>query len=288
MMLVAVTLNWKDTESTLRCVESLLESEEVSQIIVVDNESDGSLAKQLIHLDRVSIIEMRGNLGFAGGMNIAISEAIRIGATRVLSINNDATIDCKSIALLSESVATHKYGLVAPTVLNADGSVQSQGEFISKIGRTSQSQSAFTLAPFLSWACVMVTSETFSKVGMLDSRFFMYYEDVDFSLRVRSAGIKYGVEKSATAIHALNKSHSKAGIRIQMYSTAALISFGKKWKQDIPLMITLGRVLVRVFRQYRNWRNMLLILKACKIGWLVQSESHVAFDSIAVRKHQGR
>jgi|688.fasta_scaffold18336_9 N-acetylglucosaminyl-diphospho-decaprenol L-rhamnosyltransferase len=286
MSLIAVTINWRDEKSTLECVKSLLDSKHVSRIIVVDNETEGQLRDQLAQFSRVDVIVNKENLGFAAAMNSAIASAINHGGQQILAINNDATIDAESIEILYKAVTQEGFDLAAPTLINEDGSVQSTGDFVNKFGRTSGVRSKATIAEYITWACVMLKAEVVGAIGYLDTRFFMYYEDVDYSLRAHKAGLRSGVIPNAFARHSLNKSHAKAGVKIQLYTTASILAFGRKWKSEIPLAFTLGRVAIRIARQGLSARRLSLVLRACIIGWNVNEDCYKDFGSISEREHR--
>src|SRR5690242_5016344 len=72
----AVVLTWRDTEKTARCVSELIRSPLLTNIVAVDNESDGSLESALPADARIRIIQHRRNIGFAAGVNSGIRDLL--------------------------------------------------------------------------------------------------------------------------------------------------------------------------------------------------------------------
>ena len=88
---IAVTVNWNRAKDTLECVDSLLQGNPGTEVVVVDNGStDGSSALLRERHPEVTVIESPRNLGYVKGVNMGIRLALGKGATHVLLINNDA------------------------------------------------------------------------------------------------------------------------------------------------------------------------------------------------------
>ncbi|WP_083868016.1 glycosyltransferase family 2 protein [Microbacterium sp. B24] len=218
--LVAVVLNWKDPESTLVCVSSLLAEPAIERVVVVDNESDGSLGA--IQSDRVLVVEHAENLGFSRGVNSGIRAALDAGADWVLAINNDAVLQPGTSNALGRAMSANpRAGIVGPRVLNPDGSPQSTGGQFRALSAGTRDKGA-THVDYFTWACVLVPRSTFELVGLLSEDFFMYWEDVEFGLRVKDAGLALVAAPDVTVVHELSKSHGKAGVRIDRYSAHGL------------------------------------------------------------------
>lgn len=253
--LAAVTLNWHDTESTLRCVASLLAQDTSLHVYVVDNESDGGLASAV---DRsfgsaVTVIEVAENRGFAGGINLGLRRALDEGAWAILAINNDAFAEPNAVGLMAQQLFDARTGVVGPRILNSDGSLQSTGCKLKAWGARTEESGPHGRVDFFTWACVLLRSEMLDQIGLLDESFFMYWEDADFGLRVRNAGWELSLASQAHVIHELSASHERAGVRIGFYSTLGLQRMaqihGGAWKWWVPY-----RVLGRFFNAIRQGR----------------------------------
>lgn len=231
---IVVILNWKGEDDTIKCIESTLVDPSVRGVVVVDNESTGMLRPKIDHRCSVlgepfiELIELEQNRGFAGGMNVGIARGLEIGAEYVASINPDALADYGAFSKMCTALACHpEAGIVGPLIVDADGEIQSSGSYFNPRTLGGQDRrfvsKQLEVGPcvdfnFLTWACVVVRSSVFRHVGLLDEHFFMYWEDVEFSLRVSDAGYSLLLCSSARVCHALSASHSRAGSRISLYT----------------------------------------------------------------------
>lgn len=231
----AVVLNWKDNARTLRCLEPLLASSIVDHIYVIDNESDGSLSTELrgrgiLNAPRWTLTELADNRGFAGGVNVGLRSSLEDGFDAVLVINNDAAIEDDSVSLLvSELEQNPRLGLVGPRILHADGSEESAGGFVKPmLGVTAHKQRGGGAPDFVTWACILIRSDALRDVGLLDEQFFMYWEDVDMSFRLRAK--EWGIEicRSAQAMHETSSNRTKHPTAIKAYHTWSSIVFARK------------------------------------------------------------
>jgi GT2 family glycosyltransferase len=251
LRIAAVVLNWKDPARTVRCVAALVASPSVEHVFIVDNESSGALrvalddAGLLVAGDS-SLVEVPENRGFAGGVNLALRDAVEQGFDAVLAINNDAVITEASIAVLATALETNpRLGLVGPRIVHSDGSEESAGgHLVPLVGITSH-QSVSKRAPdFITWACVLVRASALRDIGLLDEKFFMYWEDVDFSLRLRSANWDFQICANATATHEISTNRKSYPVAIKAYHTWSAVTFAKKhrglWLLGSPLWLIIS------------------------------------------------
>lgn len=225
-----VILNWKDTPRTVRCIESLSTISSVSRIIVVDNEADGLLAATLEQqsFPNVELVQHAENRGFAAGVNPGLRIALAGTARAILCINNDAYLKPGALDLLLAGLtAFENVGMVAPLVTDPEGRTLSTGGTFRPL-TSSTTDIATGRLSYLTWACVLLDREMLLKVGELDESFFMYWEDVDFGLRMSQAGYEMRVIHDSVAVHEVSSSHERAGARILMYSTLGLVVLARK------------------------------------------------------------
>ncbi|RZI95829.1 MAG: glycosyltransferase family 2 protein [Microbacterium sp.] len=249
---IAVVLNWRDAPSTAVCVASLLAEDGVASVVLVDNESTGEL--RALAGDRVTLIEQPDNLGFSRGVNVGLRHALSLGADAALVINNDATLEPHAFAAMVDAWQEHggRAGLIAPIVRYADGTLQSSGGRVRGIDAATDDLVGAARANYLTWACVLVPRATLEEVGLLDERFFMYWEDVDYGLRVLDAGRELVVAEHATVIHEKSKSHARAGVAIEKYSARGLVILARTHRgtllySGLPVR-TAARVLKRIIQ----------------------------------------
>jgi GT2 family glycosyltransferase len=192
-------------------------------LYVVDNaSSDGTLAKVAARDDpRIHVIVNPENRGAAEGNNQGITEALAAGCDAVLLINNDTEFDRLLLEQLVCAIKKHACEMVAPKILFHDN----QRTIWSAGGGLTPWK---CYAPFL-WGhleidhgqydeprevenapttCLLVRKEVFQQVGLLDSNYFAYWEDVDFCYRAHCAGLTIMYLPVARLLH---KAHSLTG-----------------------------------------------------------------------------
>ena len=201
-LIYAVTLNWNRPEDTIACLRSLAQQDYRNlHVLVVDNgSSDNSIVQiQIAHPDAFILANPK-NSGFARGTNLGIKYAVERGADFVFILNNDTELASDAISTL-----LHYYedgvGLLAPIIYYADAPrrVWSLGGMLRKHlleargnlrGQEDTGQWPTVLERDFVPACgLLIPRLVFERVGYFDEQFFMYYEDLDFSLRVRQADL---------------------------------------------------------------------------------------------------
>ena len=200
-----VVLNWNGDELTIRCIESVKQSDYAEwQLVVIDNGStDGSPEKIARLLPDVHLIRNPVNMGFAKATNQGIAWVLEHGADYALILNNDTRIDPRMIShLVQMASACDDQAAVSPKMYQAAnpdrlwfayGRVNLWTGIFSNPAHNSidgsQSETPRE-AEFLSGCCILIPKKIIQAVGAFDVRFFAYCEDVDWSLRCRRAGFK--------------------------------------------------------------------------------------------------
>jgi hypothetical protein len=195
-------------------------------VYVVDNQShDGSAAMVAAEFPAVRLIESGGNLGFAGGNNLVLERLRDAPESRhVLLLNPDTEAEPGSLATLVRFMdETPDAGACGPMLLNTDGSLQRNGakfpsplrEFLGVTGlrrlamRRYERALGYSREDFtarcevdqVSGACLMARSEALQRVGPLDARFFMFYEEIEWCHRIKRAGWKVYYVPEARVTH---------------------------------------------------------------------------------------
>jgi GT2 family glycosyltransferase len=196
MRLVAVVLNWNGGDDTLRALESL---EGIETICVDNGSTDGSDAEVERRFPSVELIRLGKNTGFAGGNNAGLAEAQKRGADWVLLLNNDAVAEPGIVEALDRAASARPdAGILACKVLFEDGlTVMYAGaSFNAWLGYSGRRVGFGGPDRFrephdvgrADGAAMAVSRALLERVGLLDETLFAYAEDVDLSLRARSAG----------------------------------------------------------------------------------------------------
>jgi GT2 family glycosyltransferase len=227
-----VVLNWNGWQDTIACLNSLQAQDYPNfHLLVVDNGStDGSVAKISRAMPSVELLQTGANLGFGGGCNAGIRQALEQGADYVWLINSDATADSHALSAMVR-LAEHD-----PT-LGSVGSVLFEAGTVDQVqlwggGRvhlwSGQSRHQLMAGPldFVSGASVLLRREALEAVGLFDqATFFMYWEDTDLAFRLREAGWGLAVAGDSKVWH---KQSASVGLRsplLDEYFTRSAIRF---------------------------------------------------------------
>ncbi len=218
----AIVLSWNGREDTLRCLESLTRAAHPDLAIVcVDNGSnDGSQTAISEQFPQVALIEAGANLGYAGGNNLGIRHALEHGAKWVMLVNNDATVAADVVeGFMRAAHERPRAGILAGKVYFAD-----RPQTIWFAGQRVRERSGYSGRPRgygrpdgpryrrvestgrAVGALMAISREAIDAVGLLDEGLFAYVEDVDWALRVRSAGMEVVFAPGARAWHSVSAS----------------------------------------------------------------------------------
>ena len=195
-----VILNWNGWRDTLECVESCRGlTWPNSRIVVVDNDStDGSEGHLRRQLQDVEIIQSGSNLGFAGGNNVGIRYAIRSGADFVWLLNNDAVADPEALTRLVEAMeGDSSAGIAGSKIYYHDdprriwfaGGIWEKGWLrLRHRGANQLDKGQFDRIceiGSVSGCSMLVSTALIRDIGLMDERFFLYWEDAEWCARAR-------------------------------------------------------------------------------------------------------
>jgi GT2 family glycosyltransferase len=201
-----VIVNYNRVQDTIECLNSLKECAYTNlKIILVDNGStdDSENIIRKVHAD-ITIIQAGRNLGFCAGNNLGIQYALSLPdcPTFILLLNNDTLVESAFLSPLVEAMEQDfQAGAAGGTICyypekekiwyaggkfnfwRASSFSDHEGEEYSKIIEFGEQQTTF-----ITGCMILIRSEVLSKVGLLDEKYFMYFEDAEYSLRL----IKHG------------------------------------------------------------------------------------------------
>jgi len=213
---VAVSvLHFGAKADTLACLASVAASRtRPAWLFVLDN-GTGSLdsAEVTAAAPGASLLRVPENLGFAGGHNLLVRQALDAGATHVMLLNNDAVVDPGCLEALVHAAAAPRVGAVGAKVLAADdpgrlwlawGRVTWRAALVERVGRGAPDAPPFDRAREVEWVpgCAMLLArDALEAVGGLDERFFAYHEDVDWCVSARAHGFRILFAPDARVIH---------------------------------------------------------------------------------------
>jgi GT2 family glycosyltransferase len=216
-----IILNWNGKENTCECLKSVERLDYLNyQVIVADNGSgDDSVAEIEQKFPKTVIIKNGANLGYAEGNNRAITYALERDFEYVLLLNNDAIVDPQLInSFISASVQNHQAGVFGAKIyyLSEPRKIWFAGGKILPELLTSHEGFgeiddglAWEEVRSIDYACgcaLFVKSEVIEKIGALESKFFLMWEETDFCCRARKAGFECLFVPKALVWHKISAS----------------------------------------------------------------------------------
>lgn len=179
-----------------------------SEVIVVDNPHprlpDRAVPQLLLATANVTILRPADNLGFGGGCNLGARHAR--GDVLAL-VNPDLSFpDGWLEPLLTVLDTADQPAIVAPVLIDPDGSIQEAGQTIDRAGvawaNVTEPGDQVVEVDYASAACWLIRRDEFERVGGFDPAFFpAYYEDVDFAFRSRKLGGRTSVHGGVRVVH---------------------------------------------------------------------------------------
>jgi len=217
-----ILLNWNGKKDTLECLASLQKIKTPRfQTVIADNGStDGSVNDLRQAYPQIPIIETGANLGFAGGNNVAIEWALTKHADWIFLLNNDTTVDPNVLSALLEAADTD----LKPKILGAKIYRYHDphridhlgGKWNGKIAEFESSSSgqidddiSYETMEKVDYACgaaLFIHRSVFETIGLLEPRFFLFWEETDFCRRAQRAGFDTWTAPKAKIWHKVSSS----------------------------------------------------------------------------------
>ena len=250
MILSIVIVNFNAREHLVNCVQSLVRGRPAieHEVIVVDNaSSDDSADAVAVSFPWAKLIRLPANAGFAAGNNTGIRAS---RGNVILLLNNDTVVPAGAIDALVEALVAHPDAAVAgPRLVDGHGRPElSFGPMISPFGELRQKLTMALLrrdvAAVSSWverettreryvdwvsgACLLVHRADAEAVGLLDERYFLYTEDVDFCAAIRARGRRVLFTPAAQIVHLRGRSRATAAAAMDAAYRRSHIAFYEK------------------------------------------------------------
>ncbi len=271
-----VILHYLGKKFTVACLDSLgrLKLNKLAlEVFVVNNNPKESMEDLKKKFPEFIFLETGKNLGYAGGNNFGIKKALGNNPDYVLLLNNDTTVE-KDFLVESVRVANgEKVGIVGPKIYFAPGYEYHKnryrpeergkvfwyagGEFdwgnilcshrgVDEVDKGQYEKNEET--NFVTGCAMLIKRQVFKKIGLLDERYFLYLEDVEFCQRAKEAGFKIIYSPKAKVWH-FNAGSSRVGSFLHDYFiTRNRLLFGMKYaswrakfnliKESIKLLIS--------------------------------------------------
>ncbi len=235
----------KNTKECLHSIEKLNLKDIRLTVIVIDNNSKipfeipDSYSKSIA----IKVIRSNSNLGFSGGHNLAIKYALEQNADYVFVLNNDTTLEKDSLTyLLSPFETSNNIGITVPKIYFSKGhefhkdryKENELGYVIWYAGGGINWQTIFGMhrgvdevdngqydtqekTETATGCAMLIKKEVFNKIGNFNEKYFLYYEDQDFSLRATQVGFSIVYVPKAIVWHLNASSTGGSGSELQDY-----------------------------------------------------------------------
>jgi len=264
----AIIVNYNAGPALSGAVNSLLDSDSIARIIVVDNGSgDGSLEeieKLAASQSRLICLRNHKNLGFAKACNIGVAAADT--GEYLLFLNPDCIVEKGAVEkLMSGLESLPESGMAGPLLLNPDGTEQAGGRravptpwrsFVAGFGFSRLGKmfpgifSDFLLhdqplpespvdVEAISGSCMLVKREALDDVGPLDEGYFLHCEDLDWCMRFRQTGWKVIFIPDARVIHHKGVCSAPRPIFVEWNKHKGMLRFYNKFfRKQYPFILS--------------------------------------------------
>ena len=215
-----ITINYNGLKDTCELIDTLPLENDKLEVIVVDNASlqdEASIIEQ--RYPRVTVVRSSKNLGFAGGNNLGIQAS---HGRYLFFINNDTIIETKNEEqrnyflqpLIERLESSDKIGMVCPKIRFSWGNHLIQYAGYTPLSSITMRNHSIGFGeedhgqydtphqtPYAHGAAMLVKREVINRVGMMPECFFLYYEELDWSMMIRRAGYEIWFDPSFTVYH---------------------------------------------------------------------------------------
>lgn len=216
-ILTVIIVNYKTADLVAQVVEGVKKHSAADGVaaktVVIDNGSgDGSVERLRAAHPDISVIDAGGNLGFAAGNNIALRT---LDTPYALLLNSDAFLQDGCLRRLTDVMEQNPgVGICGPRILNPDGTDQDYPEHFPSVpemirralsGAQFPAQGRDPHKPIemerIHGCALLIRKSAVDAIGLLDERFWMYDEDMDWCLRARAAGWRLWLVPDARVMH---------------------------------------------------------------------------------------
>ena len=301
MKLSIIIVSWNTRELTLKCLKSIFSCLEKTldyEIFLVDNNSSDNMveaATELTHEqdfvaqdfspNTLNIIKNKQNLGFAKANNIAIKQA---KGDYILLLNSDTELIDNSLNKMIEFIDTNnKIGIVGPKLINTDGTLQRscrrfpglvdqlfiQLKFYNFWPNKIPAIKKYFMLDFMHdkaqevdqvmGAAMLIKKKVINKIGLLDEKFWVHFEEVDFCKRAKDVGWQTYFYPDTQIVH-----HKEASFK-QIASFYKQINFNYSlryyFKKHKPFWQLLVLCLIQPINLFLIWVDSMLGIRN-KVG----------------------
>ena len=247
-----ITINYNGLKDTCELMDTLPLADQSIEVIVVDNASANDEATLIAQrYPQVTVIRSQENLGFAGGNNLGIKAA---HGKYLFFINNDTVLRPQTSDLrhlINRLESDKKIGVVCPKIRFAWDPHPIQYAGYTPLSRITMRNRSIGYGeddhgqydsphptPYAHGAAMMVKREAIERAGIMPECYFLYYEELDWSMMFRRAGYDIWYEPSVTIYHKESRATGQASPLKTYYLVRNRLLFAKRNIQGVQKYLT--------------------------------------------------
>ena len=274
-----ITINYNGLKDTCALIESIPFNDKM-EVIVVDNGSTQDEATEIENkYPQIKVIRSKENLGFAGGNNLGIQAA---QGKNIFLINNDTVFKQFDFSkLIDRMESSPQIGVVCPKIRFAWGNNPIQFAGFTPLSSISVRNKAIGFGeedqgqydtphptPYAHGAAMMLKREVIDKAGLMPECYFLYYEELDWSMMITRTGYEIWYEPACTIYHKESQTTGQNSPLRTSYSTRnRLLLVKRNWKglkRYLSYCYLTGIVATRDIIKYCLTGNWDLLKAVCK------------------------
>jgi len=274
VILSIITINYNGQKDTCELIGTLPLEDKSIEVIVIDNASaqdEATIIKE--RFPQVKVIRSKENLGFAGGNNLGIKAA---QGKYLFFINNDTILKPQTSdlrPLITRLESSPKIGMVCPKIKFSWGANPIQFAGYTPLSPITMRNKAIGCGevdhgqfdtphptPYAHGAAMMVKREVIEKAGLMPECYFLYYEELDWSMMIRRAGYDIWYEPDCTIFHKESQTTGQNSPLRTYYITRNRLLFAQRNQQGavryISYLYLISLVATRDMLKYtflRRW-----------------------------------
>jgi hypothetical protein len=249
-----ILVNWNGFDLTKNCIESIYKITYPNyEIVLVDNGSVNDVERLKQLFPAVTYIENGQNLGFVGGNNVGIRYALKTDAKYIMLLNNDTIVEPDFLTKLVDTLNSDEtIGALTPKIyfLHRRDKIWALGGSINlwlgifknrSEGKIDHGQfNQVEEVDFVTGCCFMVRRTVIEQIGLLPKDYFIYYEDSDWSLRIKRLGYRMLCIPGSVIYHVAGASNTNK-------------KKGKDGKSNPIVWYLHVRNQIWMYRKYASW-----------------------------------
>lgn len=243
--LTVVIVHYNQPAATLSLLDTLTrQTFDDFWLLILDNHSDENKTISAKDHPRINqVIVSKSNLGYAGALNAGIRAS---DSPYLLLLNNDLLLPPDTLKLLMDSIRSHpRYGIICPVITRPDQSIEFAG-YTAINPFTGRNRSVHTVpvnppellpSAYAHGAAMLVSRQAIEETGPFPEIYFLYYEELDWSVQVKKKGYEIGVASHATIVHKGALTTSKYGSGKEYFLIRNRLLFMRRNHRGFALII---------------------------------------------------